>query len=121
MIEGVLIAESLRVGTSLENLNLAVRKIRRLRPRGGTAVQPAAWTLLDFEADESDAEQLAQSFAAALDEPGWYADFHSPAESFVVFPGRVFRYRRGDAAGRGEAQAYARSLGIPEAQLDWRA
>jgi hypothetical protein len=37
----------------------------------------------------------------------------------VVFAGKVFRYPRGNSAGRAEAQEYARSMGIPEAQLDW--
>jgi hypothetical protein len=36
-----------------------------------------------------------------------------------VFPGRVFRYPRGDAAAREEAKAFGRELGIPEPQLDW--
>jgi hypothetical protein len=31
----------------------------------------------------------------------------------------VFRYPRGDAAGRDKAKEYARSAGVPEAQLDW--
>lgn len=70
--------------------------------------------LLDFEADESDAEELACSFAGVLDEPGWYADFNSPAESFVVFPGCIFRYRRGEQARRRLAEAPARAIGAPE-------
>jgi hypothetical protein len=37
----------------------------------------------------------------------------------VVFPGKIFRYRRGDQAGREEAQARGRSVGVPEQQLDW--
>lgn len=119
MIEGTLIAESLRVGTNLENLNLTVRKISRLRPGNTTADQPKTWTLLDFEADEAAAGELAQALADALDRPGWYADFRSPVETFVVFPGRIFRYPRGDDAGRAEAHAHGRQLAIPEAQLDW--
>jgi hypothetical protein len=43
----------------------------------------------------------------------------STCEAFVVFPGRVFRYLRGDAAGRTEAQAHGRTVGVPEPQLDW--
>jgi hypothetical protein len=31
----------------------------------------------------------------------------------------VFRYRSGDGGGRAEAAAYGRSVGVPEAQLDW--
>ena len=46
-------------------------------------------------------------------------NFQSPVSSFVVFPGQIFRYPRGDAAGRAEAQAYGRQLAIPEPQLDW--
>jgi hypothetical protein len=120
MIEGTLITESLRTGTSLENLKLTVRKISRYRARGTTPDQPDIWTTLDFEADEAEAGELAQAFADVLDDqPGWYVNFESPAESFVVFPGRIFRYPRGDEAGRAEAQAYGRQLAIPEPQLDW--
>jgi hypothetical protein len=119
MIEGILIAESLRAGTTLDNLKLTVRKISRFQPQGTTPDQPDVWTTLDFEAGEAEAGKLAQAFADALDQPGWYVDFHSPAESFVVFPGRIFRYPRGDRAARAEAQAYGRQLAIPEPQLDW--
>jgi hypothetical protein len=119
VIEGTLIAESLRVGTSLENLNLTVRKISRYRAGGTTPDQPDIWSVLDFEADEAEAEGLARVFADALDQSGWYVNFQSPAESFIVFPDRVFRYPRGDEAGRAEAQAYGRQLAIPDPQLDW--
>jgi len=36
-----------------------------------------------------------------------------------LFPGRIFRYPRGDEPGRAEAQAYGRQLAIPDPQLDW--
>jgi len=121
MIEGTLIAESLRVGTNLENLKLTVRKINRVRPEDTTSEEPEIWTLLEFEADEADADDLTRIFAGALDDQpmAWYADFRSPAETFVVFPGRIFRYPRGDRAGRAEAVAHGRQLAIPESQLDW--
>jgi hypothetical protein len=121
MIEGALIAESLRVGTSLENLRLTVRKITRERQTDTTPGEPEIWTVLYFEADEAGADELAQTFAAALDgQPvTWYADFRTPAETFVVFPGRIFRYPRGDQAGRVKAESYGRQLAIPEAELDW--
>ena len=119
MLEGTLIAESLRVGTTLADLNLIVRKISRYRAGGTTPGQPDIWTALDFEADEGDAAGLAEVFAGVLDQPGWYANFQSPAESSVVFPGKIFRYPRGDVAGRAAAQAHGRQLAIPEPQLDW--
>lgn len=36
-----------------------------------------------------------------------------------IFPGRIFRYQRGDEASRSKAQAHGRECGIPEPQLDW--
>src|SRR5579859_2872694 len=75
MIEGTLITESLRVGTVLADLRLAVRRISRYRAGGTTPDQPEIWTTLDFEADEARAEELAQIFADALDKPGWYVNF----------------------------------------------
>jgi len=119
MIDGTLIAESLRVGTTLDDLRLTVRSISRYRAGGTTPDQPGVWTVLEFEADEAIAGELAQAFADVLAGPGWYVNFQSPAESFIVFPGRIFRYPRGDASGRAGAQAYGRRLAIPDAQLDW--
>jgi hypothetical protein len=37
----------------------------------------------------------------------------------VVFSGRIFRYRRGDRSERAKVEAYARSIGVPDEQLDW--
>jgi hypothetical protein len=97
-----------------------VTTIRRAA-QGDTAVgQPEMWTLIEFEADEADAGPLAVAFSEVLDEPGgWYVDFRTPAETFVVYAGRIFRYPRGDASGRAEAAAYGRAVGVPEDQLDW--
>lgn len=63
MIEGTLIAESLRPGTNLQNLGLLIRAISRYRAQGTTADQPDTWTTFDFEADEAQAEELAGAFA----------------------------------------------------------
>jgi hypothetical protein len=87
VIDGTLIAESLRVGTNLENLNLTVRKITRYRAGGTTPDQPEVWSVLDFEADEAEAEGLARVFADALDQPGWYVNFQSPAGELHRVPG----------------------------------
>ena len=103
----------------MEGLNLTVRRISRYQAQGTTEDQPGIWTVLDFEADEAEATELTEAFADAIDRPGWYVNFQSPVSSFVVFPGQIFRYPRGDAAGRAEAQAYGRQLAIPEPQLDW--
>jgi hypothetical protein len=117
VIQGSVILESLRTGTRLSGLKLRVREIYRFRQENPGPGQPGLWGVLEWEADEEDAEEIARAFSEVLDQPGWYVDFRSEQETFVVFPGRVFRYRRGDAAGRAEAQAHALTLQIP--QLDW--
>ena len=55
---------------------------------------------------------------SVLDSPGWYTNFDTPDDTVVIFPGRVFRYPRGDDAARAEAEAFAATLGIPASQLD---
>jgi hypothetical protein len=63
---------------------------------------------------------LAESLAEAIDPVlGWYCDFRTDDDTFVVFSEKVFRYQRGHPEGRGEAAAYARLVGVPESQIDW--
>ncbi|MBL7495729.1 hypothetical protein I6A84_38015 [Frankia sp. CNm7] len=119
MATGVLIVESLRVGVALDGLSLTVRKIQRSAPGNATADQPPVWTLVFFDVADAEAEALAEQLGQALDAPGWYVDLHTAQESFIVFPGRVIRYRRGDPRGRANAQDYGRAHGIPSSQLDW--
>jgi hypothetical protein len=120
MIEGTLIAESIRVGSEIDGVRLVARKIRRAAAGDVSVGQPELWTLIEFEADERDVGVLADALANVLDQRhGWYADFRTPDETFVVWSGRVFRYPRGDSSGRAEAADYGRSVGVPEPQLDW--
>jgi hypothetical protein len=120
VIAGVLIAESLRTGGRLEGVTLTVRRITRDDDGDTDAGQPLTWTFIEFEAALEEADRLAAALSRALDKKlGWYCDFRSATETFVVFAERVFRYPRGDRVGRSEAEAHARSMGVPESQLDW--
>jgi hypothetical protein len=119
-LAGTLIAESLRVGSVLEDIALTVAKISRADLGDITAGQPRAWTFVEFDAADKDAERLANALERVLERAGgWYCDFRNDHETFVVFAGRTFRYPRGNESGRSEAVEYARSVGVPEAQLDW--
>jgi hypothetical protein len=119
-VVGGLIAESLRVGAVLADVPLTVTRISRADVGDVDAGQPRTWTFIDFEAADTDAERLARSLEGALEaRGGWYCDFRSDTETFVVFAGRTFRYPRGDASGRAEAADHARSVGVPEPQIDW--
>jgi hypothetical protein len=120
-VAGVLIAESLRVGATLQGVNLRVEQVSRADVGDLDAGQPRTWAFVHFDAPADEAEALAGALSGALQrEGGWYCDFRSRAETFVVFSGRVFRYPRGDKARRAEVEDYARSAGVPDAQLDWR-
>jgi hypothetical protein len=119
-LAGGLIAESLRVGSVLDGIALTVTKISRADLGDVEAGQPRTWTFVDFEAADEDADRLASGLERVLERAGgWYCDFRNDDETFVVFAGRTFRYPRGDDPGRRAAVEYGRSVGVPEAQLDW--
>jgi hypothetical protein len=119
LLTGYIIAESIRPGSRLEGLPLTLVSIERYPVENATGDQPPVWTMIRFEFPQNEAERLANAFADVLDEPGWYTDFEVDGEKFVIFPRRIVRYRRGDRAARAQAEAYGRTLGIPDAQLDW--
>jgi hypothetical protein len=116
---GILLAERLRKDAPLDAPSLRVRRIWRTDAGDPSAGQPLTWTFIEFEIPDDNIEVFAEVVAGAL-EPGWYCDFHSEQETFVVFAERLFRYPRGDKSGRELAEDYARSVGVPEVQIDWR-
>jgi hypothetical protein len=120
MSRGTLIAESIKPGSSLEGISFRVTRITRDVASRATAAQTGIWTGIDFESTEPP-ERLAAALSAVLDDrPSvWHCNFTEGDEVFIVYPNRIFRYRRGDASGRREAQDYGRSAGVPPSQLDW--
>lgn len=119
-VSGVLIAESLLKSSPLVGVTLHVSKVSRGDVGDVSAGQPLAWTFLEFTVEDQVLADLVEALSRSLDPAGgWYCDFRTAKETFVVFAGKPFRYVRGDVQGRGEAEAYGRSVGVPEAQLDW--
>jgi len=117
---GALIAESISEDSPLDGVDLQVRKISRRDVGVVSAGQPLTWTFIEFEVDDQVVAGLSEALSRAIDPSGgWYCDFRTDEETFVVFAGRIFRYPRGDAEGRAEAEAYGQSVGVPEVQLDW--
>ena len=117
---GGLLAESLADDAVVDGLSLTVTKIFRAAVGDTAAGQSRDWTFIEFSVPTASVNTLAESLSRALRrEGGWYCDFHSGNEVVVVFYGRVFRYPKGDRTGRAEVEEYARSVGVPEAQIDW--
>jgi hypothetical protein len=121
VIRGILVGESLRPGTRLDlgAVRGAVVARNDLGSNAGPG-QPSRWTLIEFEAEDDEADRLASALAEILEpEGGWYCDFTVGGDHVVVYAGTIFRYRKGDAAGRARAVEHGRRVGVPEAQLDW--
>jgi hypothetical protein len=116
---GVLLAESLRTGAVIEGVPFLVRRVRRFEAGDPAAGQPRTWTFIEFVVADASAGLFADRAAAALAPGPWYCDLHSDDEVVVVFADRVFRYARGDSRARRDVEAHARSVGVPEAQVDW--
>ena len=116
----MLLGESLRLSAILDGPDLRVERIWRSDAGDPGAGQPEIWTFIEFEVAAELAADLAVALSGVLNATGgWYCSFGSDTEMIVVFAGRSFRYPRGDDQARHDVEAYARSVGVPEAQLDW--
>ena len=132
-MRGRLIAESMRVGSALELSGVELVGVSRNDVSAGTRVgeapreadgavagQPPVWTFIDFAGPDALADEVAGQLSEVLAaEGGWYADMDVAEDKIVVFAGTVFRYPRGDAAGRERVREHGRRAGVPEHQLDW--
>jgi hypothetical protein len=118
-LRGGIICESLKPGTTLEGYELRLLRWSRFEVSNAVEWQPTTWTLIEFEGDAEDSDALAQRLAKDLASPGWYANWNTHEQAVVVFPDKIFRYKRGDRRGREKAKEYGRHCGVPEAQLDW--
>jgi hypothetical protein len=120
MVSGYVLVEGMRPGARLEGLPLTLKGIARYPVSNPTPDQPSVWTTVEFEFPEEETQRIADALADVLDERGgWYTNFTVDGETFVIYAHRIFRYRAGDEAGRAEAEAYGRTLGVPDRQLDW--
>jgi hypothetical protein len=119
MLRGAIICESLKPGTNLDGYEMRITKWRRYEVPNAADWQPNVWTMIEFETPEDDSDALAQRLSKDLASPGWYANWNTSSQSVVVFPDKIFRYKRGDKAARTRAQRYGRDCGVPEPQLDW--
>jgi hypothetical protein len=106
-----MIKRSTIIENSLSNKNI-LKKIEILK-----TWKDEDWVLHDVLVDDSLIPELTRSMA---DGP-WYIHMWSSGddEFFVLFKNRTFQLRRLDRGAWADAIAYGKSIGIPEAQLDF--
>jgi hypothetical protein len=119
VIRGTILAESIKPGARFDGHGMRIISWARYEVNDTAEYQPPIWTAIEFEAPADCGDALAADLSEALLLPSWYANWTSDASATVVFPGRIFRYPRGERAGRDEAQEFGRRCGVPEHQLDW--
>ena len=116
MFKGLLLRESLKDESILDLVKVAKTEVWNVQ--NAVDWQPKRWMAISFEGESGRADEIAEAMSQAM-KPKWYANFSTETHVYVVFEDRVFKYAKGDAKARAEAQAYAISVGVPESQVDW--
>jgi hypothetical protein len=116
-MKGLLLEESLTDTNVLDLLH--VTKEETWQVNNAASYQPKVWTALSFETDENQSDTIAHKLSQALKTQGWYINASTETYIYVIFPGKVFKYPKGDIITRAEAARYALSIGVPANQLDW--
>ncbi len=114
---GVLLKESLKDNAILGSL--VITKEEKWDVNNATEDQPKQWTALYYEGKGTDAVEIANELSKSLQEGKWYTNFSTNDKEFIIFPGKVFTYEKGDSSSATAAKEHGRSIGIPESQLDW--
>ncbi|MFA5945410.1 MAG: hypothetical protein WC802_00670 [Patescibacteria group bacterium] len=114
---GLLLKEGLTDETILNDL--VITKTDYWDVKNSSADQPKQWTAVSFEVEGDRADVIAENLSNVLKPTGWYLNMNSNDTVMVVFPGKVFKYLKGDSAKRAEAIEFGRSIEIPDSQLDW--
>ncbi len=98
---------------------LEITKIERWNVMNITNDQPPQWTAVYFQLMKDNVDNIVNRLSEALKPNGWFINLAGEDNVFVIFPQRVFTYKKGDTAKRNEAIEYGLQVGIPVSQLDW--
>lgn len=115
---GLLLKESLKDLSVLKLVTITKKEV--WNAENATDNQPKVWHALWYEAPNDFANQIAQALAQNLKpHQAWYTNFTAAQIVYVIFPGKVIIYSKGDQTSRMEVETYAKSIKIPASQLDW--
>jgi hypothetical protein len=116
-MNGLLLKESLADTNVLGFLH--VTKEETWQVNNAAPYQPNVWTAFSFETEEKQSDAIADKLSKALKAQGWYINASTETHVYVIFPGKIFKYPKGDIIAQGGAARYALSVGVPADQLDW--
>lgn len=119
--KGVIIEESLKDKSVLEDVNVLKTDVEQVRVEHKTPWLKQ-WTLhtVEIEEDKGDvfAEKLSQDI---VDNPSsWYADYKNDKIHFIVFPNKIFKVNLANPVLYKDARAHGISFGIPEYQVNFK-
>jgi len=118
MFSGLLIKESLRDRSVLDRLRIVKEESWDIDD--AAEGQSPVWNVAWFEIEEDFIDEMTEALSEALEPGKWFLEISNDDTMIVVFPGKVFSYKKGDEAGREAVEEFGRSIGIPEHQLDWK-
>jgi GNAT superfamily N-acetyltransferase len=113
---GSLVLESLRTTDVLGRLEVVSRRSVAVR---STSAEPRTWTIVGFELGTAEPDAVAADLQASLRPGPWYVDFQHSGRVYVVFASNRFDYEFGDETTHNLAVVHAKSIGIPDQQIDW--
>src|ERR1039457_4522614 len=97
-VNGLLLKEGLPDVNVLELVHIA--KTESWQVSNAAAYQPTVWTAVSFEAGDRQADVIADKLSQALKLRGWYITAFSATHDYVLFPSKVFKYRKDDRRQR---------------------
>ncbi len=116
MLSGLLLKESL-ADESVLNV-VRITKTETWQIENPADFQPDTWTAISFQGEATRADETAGKLSIAM-KPRWYANLSTAEYVYVIFSGKVFKYRRGDVETRNEAIRHGQKERIPDRQLTW--
>ncbi len=118
MFHGLLIKESLRDLGILDSLKITKEETWDIDD--ASPGQPKVWHVAWFEIADDVIDETVEKLSQSIDDGKWYLDASDDLTMYIVYQHKVFKYQKGDLAGRKTVKDYGRSLGISEQQLDWK-
>lgn len=114
---GLLLKESL-TDTSILDL-VAVVKTEKWDADNASSLQPKIWTAVRFEGEENKLGEFLEKLSKSLKPKAWYVTIKFKDMEYVIFPNKIFSYVIGNNEIKNKARDFARSIEVPESQLDW--